>query len=291
MNVSDIQTFFQKSTRGNNDATNKIRERVLVNLYHLPQSYLDHPLHGVEWRRLYKSWRDAIHRLAELTGVPPYTSIEFELKAGMRNHYDIDVLYRGEEVTSRKVEFKYGTTKIAKLPQFLSLFANYPLFDETYDTFWYDFYLDKYRACDPGLTLAKPERDLYLKEVMNFQNKVKPFFDQLRTREVFFKAEKKKVVDESIADYLKTHGEKVDLDVFADKMEVSQGGKNYLLCEDGIFHLERVAHEVLPMAYEGIKNQNVLQVSRGNTLYNMLLRWRNRKGILVPAWQISQKTA
>lgn len=288
MNVSHVQMFFQKSTRSDNDSTNKIRERVLLNLYTLPRSYLVHPTYGENWKKLYQSWRQCLETMATQTGVPDYTSIDFVLKAGMRNHYDIEVIYRGDEDHIRKVEFKYGATQIAKLPQILSLFANYPLFEETYDTFWYDRYLDQYMACDPGITVSKPARDLYLKEVMNFQNKTKPFFDKLRTRENFFKAEKKKVVDDSIAEFLAAYGSEVNLVALADKM-VSQGDKNYILCTNGTFYLERVAHETVPMVYHGIKNRNTLQVTRGTILYNMLLRWRNRKGILVPAWQIGLK--
>ena len=285
MDVIDVRTFSQKSTRGNNDSTNKVRERVLLHLYTLPQSFLDHPEYGVEWRSLYQSWHDAIKTVALKTGVPDYSSVDFVLKAGLRNHYDMEVIYG---TTCRKIEFKYGTTRIAKLPQILSLFANYPLFDETYDTFWYDRYLDRYIACDPGITVSKPARDLYLKEVMNFQHKNKPFFEQLRAREPHFKAEKKKVVDDSIADFLDTYGAKVNLALLADKLSASQD-KNYLLCENGVFHLERVANEILPLTFLGIKNKNTLQAMRGTTLYNLLLRWRNRKGILVPAWQISVK--
>jgi len=292
MNVSDVRTFSQKSTRGNNDSTNKVRERVLLHLYTLPQSYpdyLDHPEYGPEWCSLYQSWHDAIKTMAIKTGVPEYTSVDFVLKAGLRNHYDLDVFYGTlSGPLCRKMEFKYGTTQIAKLPQILSLFASYPLFDETYDTFWYDRYLDRYIACDPGITVIKPVRDLYLKQVTNFQHKNKPFFEQLRVREPHFKAEKKKVVDDSIADFLDTYGAKANLALLADKLSASQD-KNYLLCEKGVFHLERVANEILPLTYLGIKNKNTIQVMRGTTLYNLLLRWRNRKGILVPAWQISVK--
>ena len=43
------------------------------------------------------------------------------------------------------------------------------------------------------------------------------------------------------------------------------------------------------MTFHGIRNGNVIEVQSGPTLYRLLLRWRNHKGILNPAWQISMK--
>ena len=34
---------------------------------------------------------------------------------------------------------------------------------------------------------------------------------------------------------------------------------------------------------------NVIEVKSGLSIYNLLLRWRNHKGILNPAWQISKR--
>lgn len=43
------------------------------------------------------------------------------------------------------------------------------------------------------------------------------------------------------------------------------------------------------MIFHCIKNGNILELKTSNNIYRLLLRWRNHKGILNPAWQISMK--
>jgi len=292
MSVSDITTFFSTSTRNKNDSTNKVRENVLKIICNPPKEYFDNAEFGNSWRIVYQAWNDSIKKIAEETSVPIYNSTQIKVKGGRKFNYDVDVMYYDGTtlVANRKVEFKNGGYNISDLPQFLSLQVKFGLFNETYDKFWYENYIDKYIACDTGITETKPSLQLYLKNVTSTKYTITPFFAQLKAREPFFQEEKNAVVNTSIADYLTKHGKELDIKSFSEKVKSTQTDKIYLLWRNGRFCIDKLTEsEMSDMTYHSIKNGNVLEVKSRNTIYRMLLRWRNHKGILNPAWQISMK--
>ena len=290
--VEDISTFFQASSRDKNDATNHIREEILKVIDQPPHSFLESAEYGPLWRTVHEAWKNALKQIADQTGIPAYTSVKTTMKGGRRWNYDADVsYYNGSQlVASRKIEFKNGGTDIGDLPQFLSLQAKFGLFPETYDAFWYDHCLDHYLACDPEITQPKPSREIYLKKVTGTTYTALPFFHQLKNREMFFQPEKNAVVNASITAYLTQYGHTIDIAAFSKKVQDSQANKMYLLWSNGAFCLDTLtAAEMTGMAFHSIQNGNVLELKAGTTSYRLLLRWRNHKGILNPAWQISMK--
>ena len=64
MSVSDITTFFSTSTRNENDATNKVREKVLKLICNPPKDYLENVEFGNSWRIVYEAWNDALKKIA-----------------------------------------------------------------------------------------------------------------------------------------------------------------------------------------------------------------------------------
>jgi len=289
--VQDITTFFETSTRAANDATNKVRETVLGSLSQPPAEFLAHPVHGTQWRQVHEAWVLAMGRIAATSGIPEYDSLSSTSKGGRGAHYDVEVFFKkdGKGVASRKIEFKNGGSGITDLPQFLSLQAKAPLFAVTYDAFWYENHLDGYLACDPGLTVAKPAAAEYLKAVTGTTYK-HPFFAQLKERESIEQDAKNAVVNASITDYLTKHGASLNLKAFATKVQETQTDKYYVLWAKGAFQVDCLDRkEMTDLKLGPIKNGNVLIVNGATKSYHMLLRWRNHKGILNPAWQISLK--
>jgi len=301
MDPSLITTFFQSSTRETNDATNAIRERILGSLSTL-HAFLEDPLYGAQWRLLIVAWDTAVRTIAEQTHVPPYDRVSVSMKGGRGYHYDADLLFHiAEGAMVRRIEFKYGASRVAALPQFLSLQAKFPMFPVTYDAFYYDHFLERYRACDEGLTEPMLAREEYLRRVTSTTYEF-PFFHQLKEREHVRKLEKNRVVNDSITAYLEAHGPSMNLACFAEKLQVSQAGKIYLLWSDGAFHVDTTQCPSgsdsksgsdsdgiqEPLVYLGIKGGNTIRVQQGGTEYHLLLRWRNHKGILNPAWQIKK---
>jgi hypothetical protein len=291
MIASDITNFFARSTRGTNDKVNKIRELILKQLYNPPTEYIEHPEFGKQWLTVSQAWKESLQKVAEMTSVPPYSTIDVELKAGRKFNYDAEILYKNETevVATRKIEFKYGGSSISNLPQFLSLQVKVGLFPETYEKYWYDNFLDTYIACDTGITEQKPPYDEYSKNISS-ANSDHPFFIQLKSREETNKKEKQKVVNDSIKEYLTKYGSTIDIASFCEKVKTTQDNKIYLLWSSGKFWIDQLSStEMSNMEFHSIKNGNLLQIKSENVMYKLLLRWRNHKGILNPAWQISLK--
>lgn len=290
MNKSDITSFFTKSSRGDNDAANKTRENVLASLLTVPADYLADPTYGSQWRTVRDDW---IRVLKKFTP-DPATEATTKPMGGRKYNYDIDLSVKTNANTNantntHKLEFKYGGTKITELPQFLSLQAKVPLFPVTFPQFYYENYIDQYLATDTGITEPKPELAQYLEMVTKVNYDVSPFFTQLKERENVNKAQKDKIVNDGITDYLNTYGSKIDATAFTEKVRETQRDKVYMLWSDGKFNVDQLNTENLNFEFYQIRNGNLLEVKSDNLICSMLLRWRNHKGILNPAWQISLK--
>ena len=284
MNAESIQTFFHGNgcARSENGAVNDIREKALCLMMNntIPPEFLESEF-GDNWLKVQRELYEAL----KITAENPAT---FQLKAGRNNTYDFDMIY---SLTNKKVkvEFKYGTKNMDDCPQILSLpTGSSKLIPETYARFFYVNYLDRMIACDDGITETKPSMDVYLKTVKNNKTAV-AFFTQLKERDPFFKHEKTTVVNQSITEYLEVYGKDIDVKNFYERIKTSQN-KIYLCRKNDQFYIDQfVESEMTNMVFHGIKNGNVIVIQSEHTRYNLLLRWRNRKGILNPAWQISLK--
>ena len=326
-----IITFFETSTRSENDATNTKRELVLGQIGNPPKEFMEHETFGRHWQYVKKEFDATIATIAANTNVPqPYTSYQIETKGGRKFNYDGIVKFYNNsnqsdtitETASRKIEFKYGASNINGIPQFLSLQTKFGMFrthdaaaaptptptpTPKYEVFWYQKYLDKYIACDPqlkciesdtptsasGSAPPKPSLEDYLRFVPKTNYDVNPFFAHLKECETNFKKEKAKVVNDSISEYLSSFGQELDINMFTEKIKESQQDKTYILWgKDMKCHIDSISQEEMSgIVFKNIKNNNaiILESSLTKTMYSLLLRWRNHKGILNPAWQISLK--
>jgi hypothetical protein len=95
----------------------------------------------------------------------------------------------------------------------------------------------------------------------------------------------------SITDYLTQYGNTINIEYFTEKVRTTQSDKIYILWHNGKFYIDKIHdNEMSGIYFHSIKNGNVIELkSSSNTTYSLLLRWRNHKGILNPAWQISMK--
>jgi hypothetical protein len=358
-----IITFFETSTRSENDATNTKRELVLGQIGNPPKEFMEHETFGRHWQYVKKEFDATIATIAANTNVPqPYTSYQIETKGGRKFNYDGIVKFYNHTnqsdtipdttipdtttpatatptpatatatpataTASRKIEFKYGASNINGIPQFLSLPTKFGMFrtdnaattptpthtptpTPKYEVFWYQKYLDKYIACDPQLKLKciesdtptsastsaaappKPSLEDYIRFVPKTNYDVNPFFVHLKECETNFKKEKAKVVNDSISEYLSSFGHELDINIFTEKIKESQQDKTYILWgKDMKCHIDSISQEEMSgICFKNIKNNNaiILESSLTKTTYSLLLRWRNHKGILNPAWQISLK--
>lgn len=290
ISVSSVMCFFKKSTRAMNSCFNNQREFILSKLDKISKIFFDDSTYGQYWNNLKNEWNKALTQISTCS----YTNIDVILKAGRRNYYDFDILYYNKKdlVNKQKVEFKFGVSSINKLPQILSLSAkNTPLFSESYPEFFYKHYLDEYLNQDENIrTITKPALNEYMKYIGQIDYKKLLFFQILKDTEHINKNNKFEIVNKSIFEYLKKYKNGFDLQQISEKLKSSQTDKIYFMWNDGKFYVNNINIGHVLQNTSTIINKNTLVFrTTANLCVHILLRWRNHKGILNPAYQISIK--
>lgn len=286
----DIRTFFQATPnlfatagkgRGSNDAANKQREKILVDLYHSTDPSL---------QDLRTKWRSFLPTLCSET----YDDVFVKLRGGRGANYDFEIsfLHGGACVKSIHAEFKHNAARIDKLPEYFSPAADKPYLPRLYADAFYES-LDDLCEVYPGLSAQKPDRETYVRLVHNDDYDRHPFFRMLYTMEKEGTKEqytqKQTLVRESIRKFLDTYGSNLDLSALSKDIRVRQSGKVFILWTLTEFKSDSLREEEMEITHvDRVKNGNTLVVvSKFGTKHNMLLRWKNHLGILYPAWQIS----
>jgi hypothetical protein len=282
-NAGEYRLFFQASGKADNDATNARREKYLALLHAMVITETD----PEQLKHLHASWRSALDLLA-----PAGCKLSSVHHAGGRSmNYDYLVEYTGADDGSlhrQKVEFKYGAASIEKLPQFLSMASVGIHFPVSYAEYYYDTYINKYCAIDDGIGVSPPPREQYLAWCHSSNYDRHPFFRQIYTRDCIMSREKHALVNDSIRTYLATYGHLYEPSQLSELLVTKQDGKAFLMWDKKSFHVATLSREDLtPVRFAGIKRGNTIMIETATKLLLLLLRWKNHKGVLYPAWQIS----
>ena len=263
--------------RGNNDDLNKQREEFLTKILDIADDAL-----RPYYRELKQKWRACLSTLCS----SEFDKIKITKKAGRGHNHDFGIQFSLQEVPvhTQDVEFKHNARSIENLPQFLSLYEK----QLGYVPYYYHNHLPKYLATDPGITEPIPDEATYTSKVYSSAYSCHPFFQQLYDRDDIQHAAKVAVVNESISEFLKARASSLDTEWLAGEFSRTQKDKKYILWDLNNFHVEELPI-VGTLTYAGVKGGNRILVNGESAQYSLLLRWRNRKGVLLPAWQISLK--
>ena len=293
ISANDIEIFYTKSTRASNDSTTKKREAILSMNKDKVVEFYTNEIYGSKWEEILGKWYDALSTLT----TRKYKKINIEHKGGRRFNYDFDILFEdtsGMIVDNVNVEFKFNCKKISNAPQCLSLKEDMKFIDKSYAEYFYDYYLHQIIE---GLENMKPDKKSYLKNVYKTNYKVDPLFEEMYNldkdvKNADFRKKKSEIVDESIASYLEEYGSSIDVDKVIDDITSRNSKKIFVLwCPvEKIFNIESMDFTSKYFKFDRIQNNNVIVLSnRHKQEYHLLLRWKNHKGVLLPAWQIKHK--
>ena len=286
--IHQIDVFFINVPREKNDAANKLRERIIANIFDpMLEDFMADEVYGKKWTQIKEQTAKVCKQLC-----PSYSDVIIDQLAGRTNNYDFDFKFVDENrmiIKKECVEFKYGASSVSSLPQFLSLGANHQIMPVSYAEYYYTHYLQKYIELDPVLqTITIPSVEEYLKLIHSNNYDSHPLFRAMYNNENTNKDNKSKLVDESIKNFLEQNANKLNLTLLTTKIQETQQNKTYLMYKDGVLHVQKVEFSA-PTSIVGVKNGNSIVVNAGQQEYHMLLRWRNHKGVMFPAWQISLK--
>lgn len=284
--LDNINLFYKKNKREDNDKSNKIREIILYLILNnnIPEEwYIDERWSSLK-DKLIKFINNNFNDLE-------YSNIKYHYKAGRINNYDYMLEFiNSDNSVIKKVylEFKYNCAKLNDYPQFLSKSANSFIKETDYASFFYNNYLSEIAEL---YSLEIPDKINYLKYVYNSNYNKHTFFKKLKEDEEKFKKQKKDIVIKSIKDYLENNLE-LHIDEINKYFQDTQINKTYILYKNGEFYLDKLSiQELTIIDISHINNNNtiVLNTQKNTTKISMLLRWKNHQGILYPAWQISLK--
>ena len=260
----------------------------MANITTITQDYLDDPTYGDKWRQVQSGWLEVLKGLYN-NNTTPFDTLNIIKMAGRGHNYDFEAHYKTNDqlVQKENIEFKYNSSSLDKIPQFLQLHENSGFLKASYAEFYYDNYLSKHIEYIPLLELI--EKEVYLKNIKNVNYNCNSFFAKLKSAEEdrAAKVAIDKLVKESISDYLSNYGKDIDLDVLNKRLE-AQTRKVFVMWKSGKFSNDKICIGT-QLEYKGIKNNNTIVVEDLERLqeYHLLLRWKNHKGVLNPAWQIS----
>jgi len=289
---SSQTTGVVEDKRKTNGSVNDRRENVLTfiaNHRELPEEYAQ----DTRWSHLHAELHKVLLPYYDTTDTTGY--VRFVKKAGRMYNYDFEFT-SGSVVV--KFEFKYcgHSPRIDALPQIYqgttstaNIFnAGFPTFDEYY----YDNGLSKYLEIDSqdsDAVSSQIDKATYLKHVKN-ANSTHPFFCDLKSRVNLNVSQKNAVVNESIENYLKQCQSHINIPAVNELLQ-KQKGKTYLMWHPKTrqFYTEQIPeHELTITRVANITSKHIVFVAATYSYY-FLLRWKNRNGILNPAWQIKVK--
>lgn len=283
--LSNIRLFFTAGTgRATNDANNRIREDILLMLLNPPEDYILDNEFGQQWQTMCTKWRSFIHGLYN----EDFNGVKIS-KVANRKKFDLEINYLKDGKLVHKIlgEFKHNCKTIAKLPQYYSASESKGYIPNRYADYFYDQYLDKVCAL---AQIEKLNKETYMKYIYQNDHNVDPFFIKLREVEESIRKEKKKIVNESIKNYLNDNWNHLSIELF--KNDISdQQKKTFILWDCKDFYYDRILPEELELVKveKVLRNNTVVVSNKAGTEHHMLLRWRNHLGTLYPAWQISLK--
>ena len=272
-----------------NDANNKMREQMVVALLNCSPQVEDPAFDSLRGHT-----EAYVFKLKNEYEISEDAPVRATLMAGRRHNYDISLKIGPKTF---EVEFKYGASSVKDLPEFFNPAANKDYHQgESYARFFYRTALAQ--VCSIyGLDLATypMTEDEYATKVHGTSKKpalFKALYDAEKAGTEEQKAAKKKIVDESIEEWLNQVKDKTDIAAISVGLKNSQTMKKFLLCKDGVFYSDSIPADALELtgALSVRKGKYlVLETKMPGTSVEMLLRWKNHAGILYPAWQISMR--
>jgi hypothetical protein len=290
-NVEDIKLFFNTSSKSDNDSSNKKREDILEYILTADienKGYFDHPEFGSSWTDVKNKFYSALKKIYS----QDFDNVSVTKTAGRKYNYDfnIDFYSNNQKVFESHVEFKYNATNLKSLPQILQLGINFNMINYSYAEYFFNNYLDKYILCDSELSnTQKPTLQEYLKVITTTEARTSkiPLIKLMKERYDIQKEEKFSVVNESINTFLHTYLNQFNIQNLSEKLQNTQKNKYFLMWNND-FNIETLDDSETNISNVlEIINDNTIVVKANTYKYKILLRWKNGKGILNPAWQIS----
>ena len=273
----DIKIFFTKKYKNTNkiDISNKLRESIIININLIPDDYINDSEFGEDWRTLKQSWNTVV-------------SCDYNVdKYVGRNRYNFVLSNTKDEKDIVYVEFKHNMESVYKLPDIINLKACSDIMSASYEEYYYKNFLQK--VCkEAEIETSIPELSVYLDTIYKDKT-TDPFFTELKEK-VCLKEECDEIISDSIYTFMKANLKKTNIQALRREIEECFK-KEYIFwnSKSNCFERQKIVETFEHMKVDNVRNQNTIVVKTKMHEYHMLLRWKNKKGVLYPCWQVAVK--
>jgi hypothetical protein len=281
--ISDISTFFVSNLRGQNDAMNEKREKIIFMIM-TDKVNPDWYVEDTRWDTITNKLKSCLYGCRVLTR-----------KGGRKYNYDYDIEMKGKLC---KMEFKYNAESIKACPQWVSPMKPSQYLSRCYEDHHYDSYMcqilklfnfnstlptrEEYREEVHSPTYLKEVQDMYYQGCKGSKSKYTGNEDDILRYQ-----EASRLANDSIQTFIQTA--ELNVEKLNEYLIQSQANKIYLIYHDGMFRLEERDIKDYTIEPSSIRKTN--NSYEGTTVsgikIKILLRWKNGKGIAYPAFQIT----
>lgn len=307
VSLSNLERFETRGTKATNDADAKIRESLVGAFLHLlfvdpaseksiPKAIRDSERYVRVRGRLLAAFQ-SLPKAASRSG----TVVGFKHRGGRTLNYDFDIFLSDKPSSPVPLELKFGES-IYDQPQILQLYVNSPSLKGAkglhYGHFFYDAGYLATICTKRGVPL--PDRAAYLARVFGTQATTSPFTElrDARISDPVFVTWMDDVVHSSIDTYLTVLGKDLAghfnlaglsarLLAQTDKcfLSIEPTGGPYGVEKIDVKHLTATGKTSFRSRRDGRKSSLCVHMKSG-AIAAALLRWKNRTGVLGPAWQV-----
>lgn len=286
INYKSINSF-NVCDKNLNDMMNKCRENIIISIINnkIPKDYYKY---SNRWKNLRDNIGDFISSLYS-----PIINIKGIIKGGRKNNYDFEIIINKHIIFN--IEFKFNSSKINNIPQFVSPMKPSKYLSNSFEDFIYYNYLalllDEYN-------ITIPNKDCYDKEIHS--NNPKSLIDiqekyyrgcsysskySGNKEDIEFYKQANKYSKESIIEFIKN----TDLDIIklSNYLKETQENKIYMLYYKNRIYKENIDISNFEIvSYEKYKNY-FIGITKNGIKIKILLRWKNGNLIAFPAFQLS----
>lgn len=270
-----------------NDMMNKCRENIIISIINnkIPKDYYKY---SNRWKNLRDNIGDFISSLYS-----PIINIKGIIKGGRKNNYDFEIIINKHIIFN--IEFKFNSSKINNIPQFVSPMKPSKYLSNSFEDFIYYNYL---ALLLDEFNITIPDKECYDKEIHSNNPKCLIDIQEKYYRgcsssskysgnkeDIEFYKQANKYSKESIIEFIKNT--ELDIKKLSSYLKETQENKIYML-----YYKNRIYKETIDISnfeivsYEKYKNY-FIGITKNGIKIKILLRWKNGNLIAFPAFQLS----
>jgi len=286
LNYKSINSF-NICDKNLNDNMNKCRENIIISIINnkIPKDYYKY---SNRWRKLRENIGNFISSLYS-----PIINIKGIIKGGRKNNYDFEIIINKHIIFN--IEFKFNSSKINNIPQFVSPMKPSKYLSNSFEDFIYYNYL---ALLLDEFNITIPNKDCYDKEIHS--NNPKCLIDiqdkyyrgcsssskySGNKEDIEFYKKANIYSKESIIEFIKNT--ELDIIKLSNYLKETQENKIYMLYYKNKIYKETIDISNFEIISYEKYNNCFIAITKTGIKIKILLRWKNGNLIAFPAFQLS----